>query len=222
MSFATISTLSNSLSISKRTAASGTPLNTELITNRLFNSYTLAANAAFQVTPTIPTRSTFIWAILNCSVVSGPANYAQLCNSSGGTAYGLMGQSPLNAGLATGGGSYYYIGFQQYQTNQTNTCTQTISNMSVGTYAFSIWAIPRSTNYFNTQSLNVSIGGTQVISPKTFTSIATNTPWSNFTGTYTISAGNAGNKIVSINFVNTSSTNDSTIFISTISLKRTA
>ena len=219
MSLASISTFQSNLIKSK---SPGTPLNQELIANRLFNSYTLASNAAFQVTPTIPTRSTFIWAILNCSVVSGPANYAQLCNSSGGTAYGVMGQSPSTAGLATGGGSYYYMGFQQYLTNQTNTCTQTISNMSVGTYAFSIWAIPRSTNYFNTQSLNVSIGGTQVISPKTFTSSATNTPWSNFTGTYTISAGNEGNKVLSINFVNTSSVNDSTIFISTISLKRTA
>jgi hypothetical protein len=222
MAFATLGSIHSNLT--KNKPISGTALNTELIVNGMFNSYTLAGNTLIQVSPTVPDRSTFKWAIQYCSTVSGNGNYSTLCNSSIGSAGGaLMYETPLSRGLNTGGSNYNYIIFQNYNTSQTNTCSQTISNMSAGTYRLSLWITPRKgVYYFSTQTGNVTIGGTPVITWTAFTNNGTTTPWSNLTGTYTLSAGNAGSKVLAMNFMNTSATNDTTVFISTVSLKRTA
>lgn len=220
MSFATLGTIHSNLT--KNKPISGTALNTELIRNGMFNSYTLTNNQNVQVRQTVPDRSTFIWQIQDCSAVSGVGSYVYLFNSSGGSAGGMtMHVSPFTQGLTTGGGNYHYIAFQHY-TTQPNKCSQTISNMSAGTYRLSLWITPRKgVYYFSTYTGNVTIGGTNVITWTAFPNNGTATPWSNYTGTYTLSAGNAGSKLLTINFMNTT-VNDSTVFISTVSLKRTA
>ena len=58
MSFAPLGSIHSNLTKNKLT--SGTALNTELIVNGMFNSYTLAGNSFIQVSPTVPPRSTFI------------------------------------------------------------------------------------------------------------------------------------------------------------------
>ena len=133
-----------------------------------------------------------------------------------------MYETPLSRGLNTGGSNYNYLNFQNYNTSQTNTCSQTISNMSAGTYTLSIWITPRKTNYFSTQTGNVTIGGTTVITCPAFTNNGTTTPWSHLTGTYTLTAGTAGSKVLAINIMNSSAANVTTVYISTVSLKRTA
>ena len=138
--------------------------------------------------------------------------------------------------------------FSQYTTT-TRTLTDYLSqyiSLPVGTYTFSMWLIPRKQYYSARQSVNVSIGGTQltlvntdsystisIINSKssiTFpsgsgaSSASNNTPWTKFTGTYNCTS--ASNKQLLINFVYnaniTTGDNNSTVYISTVSLKRTA
>ncbi len=137
--------------------------------------------------------------------------------------------------------------FQQYTTTTrklTDYLSQYIS-LPVGTYTFSMWLIPRKQYYSARQSVNVSIGATQLTLVKTdsYSTISligskssitfpsgsgastglTNTPWTQFTGTYNCTS--ASSKELLINFVydaTINTDNNSTIYISTVSLKRTA
>lgn len=227
MAFATISTVHSNLIISKPVPL--TPLNTELIGNGMFNSLAVAINTSIS---SFTSADIAPWSCpsSNISQTWGGVNIAN-SPSLGGTGWtptSMMYHSLLTDGLATG----YYLVFQHYKHTGIITCSQTISNMSAGTYTFSMWATPRKTYYQNYETIYVKIGGTTitlsnitnpsktpVLSPVTFISGSVDTPWINLIGTYTLSAKSSN--ILTINVQSTGS-GDTVLFISTISLMRTA
>ena len=145
MAFATLGSIHSNLT--KNKPKPGTALNTELIVNGMFNSYTLAANSSTYGTTVAANFPS--WTVLRINMTT---HIVVLCNSSAGNIWGTMFQSPSTAGLTTGGGNYHYVGLQQVNTTVSNTFTQTIPNLSAGTYTFTIWLTARITYYKNTQS----------------------------------------------------------------------
>lgn len=240
-------------------------LNIELILNNTFDDFTISGSSIFTPsldgTGTLVSQSISPWTFL---YTGSPGGAIGLLNGSSNNVYGQIYvvpdpvniNTPISTPITPNG--YYYMMFAQYTTT-TRTLTDYLSqyiSLPVGTYTFSMWLIPRKQYYSARQSVNVSIGGTQltlvntdsystisIINSKssiTFPSNITdplktscidapsNIPWTKFTGTYNCTS--ASSKQLLINFVynatyttnNTTADNNSTLYISTVSLKRTA
>ncbi len=109
--------------------------------------------------------------------------------------------------------SQYNLNYPTIQT-VTKNVSQTINITSIKTYNVSVWAVNGKTNYNPAQNFRILIDGTQVISPISFTTVAT-TNWAKYTGTYTPST--TGNKVVTLEWNYTATnTNTSSIMVTDI------
>ena len=209
--FTTIATVSSI----KRNA--GKLLNVELLINRNMNAYTLATNAhLYYISTPTPLSNTVIspWTAsaysFGASAVNGALGLHNWENPI------VMYQTQLDAGLPTN----YFMEIWQTGLRQTCTFSQTIANMKIGTYEFSVYFTPtKGGNYSSMQSINVTIGLTTIIEKTSFTNSGITTPWTKLTGTY--NCVSIGNYTININIVMDSTAN-TVMYMSCASFKQTA
>jgi hypothetical protein len=210
MAFACISSIQN-YSLNNKLILS-TPINQELINNGLFNAYTMALPSSLSYQNLTASVNFPYWTISWIS--SGLGGLILYNNATDNTSIGLT-QSTSSASLSS-----YFVAVQHYNTNTTNTFTQVIKNMAVGSYTFSMYLQPKNTYYNSSQTVTVTIGGnsTSIIPNTSFVTGTTTTGWTKYTGTFTLNT--SASRALRINFLSTSTNTDSTIFMSTISVVR--